>query len=125
MLSRKTELDKCKRHFQALSGSQVMLIFSFDKKWILYCAKHASQACFQNSNCAIYTFTLAVVVIIRIAISAVIFVSVLFVCLSKDSSNRGRLVHFYLRRYDERSRDYQSCCSDIFLTFSFFGRFLK
>ena len=33
---------------------------------------------------------------------------------------------FNLRRYDERSRDYQSCCCrDIFLTFSFFGRFLK
>ena len=32
---------------------------------------------------------------------------------------------FYLRRYDERSRDYQSCCCccDIFLTFSFCGRF--
>ena len=46
------------------------------------------------------------------------------------------LLCFYLRRYDERSRDYQSCCCcccyyccwaicDIFLTFSFLGRFLK
>ena len=31
---------------------------------------------------------------------------------------------FYLRWYDERSRDYQSCYG-IFQTFSFFGRFLK
>ena len=31
---------------------------------------------------------------------------------------------FYLRRYDERSKNYQRCCCcDIFLTFSFFGRF--
>ena len=40
------------------------------------------------------------------------------------------MCHFYLRWYDERSRDYQSCCCcwcccDIFLTFSFFGRFFK
>ena len=33
--------------------------------------------------------------------------------------------YFYLHWYDERSRDYQSCCCDIFLTFSFLGRFLK
>ena len=32
---------------------------------------------------------------------------------------------YYLCRYDERSRDYQSCCCNIFLTFSFFGRGLK
>ena len=31
---------------------------------------------------------------------------------------------FYLRRYDERSRDHQSCsCCDIFLTFSFLEDF--
>ena len=44
----------------------------------------------------------------------------------------ARSFGFYLRRYDERSRDYQSCyscdcccCCNIFPTFSFFGRFLK
>ena len=38
---------------------------------------------------------------------------------------------FYLRRYDESPRDYQSCCCcscccyfDTFMTFSFFGRML-
>ena len=42
---------------------------------------------------------------------------------------RNNRVIFYLSRYDERSRDYQSCCCcyrcDIFLKFPFFGRFLK
>ena len=49
---------------------------------------------------------------------------------------RARLASFpfscYLRRYDKRSWDYQSCCwcaccccCEIFLTISLFGRFLK
>ena len=32
---------------------------------------------------------------------------------------------FYLRRYDERSRDHQSCCCDVFPTFSFSWKILK
>ena len=38
---------------------------------------------------------------------------------------------FYLRRYEERPKDYRSCCyccrcrCDIFLIFSFFGNFFK
>ena len=32
---------------------------------------------------------------------------------------------FYLPRYDKESRDDQSCCRYIFLTFSFFGGFLN
>ena len=45
----------------------------------------------------------------------------------KDNTKPDRCARFvfYLRRYDERSRDYQSCCCNIFLTFSFLGRFLK
>ena len=37
----------------------------------------------------------------------------------------GAEVRFYLRRYDERPRDYQSCCCNIFLTISFFGEKIK
>ena len=36
---------------------------------------------------------------------------------------RMQSLSLYLRRYDERWRDYQSCCCDIFLTFSFLEDF--
>ena len=45
-------------------------------------------------------------------------------CSTKKDIQMKKGSFFYLRRYDERSRDYQSCCCDIFLTFSFFWKIL-